>query len=403
MKLSWGFLFSSLLYCSASASRAGHAFLYDPKTTAASQQVTPETARLILAQRLGLSQFHSIKHANDEVIEQLNAYGGRPQRPFGDDSFRNWAHALVWIEDVRDVAAIIKDPAEYSATFTIAEPPCSSANDRLIQDMVLQAESLPRRPDPRQDTYNTGLVVDKLLGQLKPVDTYNDYLTVFHADKTLSASSSDLSNALAQLVSTSVDQGFSITVVLMPPPSSHSKRAAHPYGTYDLPSSIEARREKSEALLSPSSSQPSTTPQNMSAQTIEKFPALFESGPVLGILPRCFESLSDCKKQTHNCTGHGKCDLLHKGETGKDATVQDCYGCRCDATVIDTEGGGSKTTYWGGPACQKKDVSVPFWLFAGSGVLMAFLISAGIGMLYSIGNEELPSVIGAGVSGPVRK
>ena len=62
-----------------------------------------------------------------------------------------------------------------------------------------------------------------------------------------------------------------------------------------------------------------------------------------------------------------------------------------------------KTTYWGGPACQKKDVSVPFWLFVGSGVLLAFLISSGIGMLYSMGSEELPSVIGAGVSGPSRK
>jgi hypothetical protein len=63
----------------------------------------------------------------------------------------------------------------------------------------------------------------------------------------------------------------------------------------------------------------------------------------------------------------------------------------------------TKTTYWGGPACQKKDISVQFWLFVMIGVALAFLISAGIGMLYSMGSEELPSVIGAGVSGPVRK
>jgi hypothetical protein len=62
-----------------------------------------------------------------------------------------------------------------------------------------------------------------------------------------------------------------------------------------------------------------------------------------------------------------------------------------------------QVTYWGGPACQKKDVSQPFWLFAGSGIVLAFLISASIGLLYSMGNEELPSVIGAGVSGPVKK
>jgi hypothetical protein len=62
-----------------------------------------------------------------------------------------------------------------------------------------------------------------------------------------------------------------------------------------------------------------------------------------------------------------------------------------------------KKTYWGGPACQKKDISVQFWLFVMVGVALAFLVSSGIGMLYSMGSEELPSVIGAGVSGPVRK
>ena len=62
-----------------------------------------------------------------------------------------------------------------------------------------------------------------------------------------------------------------------------------------------------------------------------------------------------------------------------------------------------KVTYWGGPACQKKDISVQFWLFVGSGVVLAFLVSAGIGMLYTMGAEELPSVIGAGVSGPTKK
>jgi hypothetical protein len=46
---------------------------------------------------------------------------------------------------------------------------------------------------------------------------------------------------------------------------------------------------------------------------------------------------------------------------------------------------------------------VQFWLFVAVGVVLAFLVSSGIGMLYSMGSEELPSVIGAGVSGPVRK
>jgi hypothetical protein len=84
MKLSWGLFFSSL-YCTASA---------------ANPSVTPETARLIIAQRLGLSRFHSIEHADAEAIRHINAYGGRQQRLFGgDDADRSKAHLLMWVED----------------------------------------------------------------------------------------------------------------------------------------------------------------------------------------------------------------------------------------------------------------------------------------------------------------
>lgn len=59
-----------------------------------------------------------------------------------------------------------------------------------------------------------------------------------------------------------------------------------------------------------------------------------------------------------------------------------------------------KTTNWGGPACQKKDVSVPFWLLTGFTIAMVATVSWAIGLVFSIGQEDLPSVIGAGVAGP---
>ena len=61
--------------------------------------------------------------------------------------------------------------------------------------------------------------------------------------------------------------------------------------------------------------------------------------------------------------------------------------------------GTKKTTQWGGPACQKKNVVAPFWLLAGFTVFLVTLVSWGAGTIWSMGNEELPSVIGAGVSG----
>jgi hypothetical protein len=43
-------------------------------------------------------------------------------------------------------------------------------------------------------------------------------------------------------------------------------------------------------------------------------------------------------------------------------------------------------------------MAVPFWLLASTTVGLVSIISMGIGLLYSMGAEELPSVIGAGVS-----
>lgn len=122
--------------------------------------------------------------------------------------------------------------------------------------------------------------------------------------------------------------------------------------------------------------------------------------PLKGILPQCFSSLSACQSLTRNCTGHGSCTLKY---TDKDSRPEaPCYSCACSADVRTNADGTKKTTQWGGPACQKKDVSMPFWLLAGFTVLLVSLISFGVGQLITMGNEELPSVIGAGVSGVTR-
>lgn len=44
------------------------------------------------------------------------------------------------------------------------------------------------------------------------------------------------------------------------------------------------------------------------------------------------------------------------------------------------------------------DVSVPFWLFAGFTLLMIGVLSLSIGLLFSVGEEKMPGVLGAGVS-----
>lgn len=59
---------------------------------------------------------------------------------------------------------------------------------------------------------------------------------------------------------------------------------------------------------------------------------------------------------------------------------------------------GRKTIHWGGNMCQKEDISVPFWLIVGFTVTIIGAITFAIGLLFSVGEEKLPGVIGAGVS-----
>ena len=121
-----------------------------------------------------------------------------------------------------------------------------------------------------------------------------------------------------------------------------------------------------------------------------------EESAFRGILPSCFTSLESCEHITRNCTGHGTCAKIYSGSDKE----RPCFRCACKADVEESaEGTIIKTTRYGGPACQKKDIAVQFWLLAGFAIVMAFLLSWGIGLLYSIGQEELPSVLGAGVPG----
>lgn len=71
--------------------------------------------------------------------------------------------------------------------------------------------------------------------------------------------------------------------------------------------------------------------------------------------------------------------------------------------VSTNKDGKTKTVQWGGPDCSKRDVSMQFWLIGGLSLLLVLGVGYGIGMLFSIGEEELPGVLSAGVAPPKQK
>lgn len=126
-------------------------------------------------------------------------------------------------------------------------------------------------------------------------------------------------------------------------------------------------------------------------------------------IPACFASYDACMSGTSSCSGHGACAAKWTGGTSgkKSAAKRDgddddkdsaCYVCRCLHTTEKDSRGRDSLYRWGGAACQKIDVSTPFWLFAGVTIALVGTIAFSVSLLFSVGEEKLPGVIGAGVS-----
>ncbi|KAI5286222.1 hypothetical protein KEM52_002097, partial [Ascosphaera acerosa] len=133
------------------------------------------------------------------------------------------------------------------------------------------------------------------------------------------------------------------------------------------------------------------------------------------LMPVCYASNDTCNERTRGCSGHGAC--YRKGGSkssgkgkgkgkGKDSVVeQSCFACRCEPTVLERypDGRPKKTVHWGGPACQKKDVSSPFFIFVALSALLALGVVGAVRLLFGMGQEELPSVLSAGVAARPQK
>lgn len=112
-----------------------------------------------------------------------------------------------------------------------------------------------------------------------------------------------------------------------------------------------------------------------------------------GHIASCFASEDSCITATSNCSGHGSCtDRYAKADGTADAAK--CYACHCLSTRSESD----SLTHWAGPSCAKQDLSVAFWLFAGFTLALVGILWLAISMLFGVGQEKLPGVIGADVS-----
>lgn len=266
-------------------------------------------------------------------------------------------------------------------SFSIDDAPSASASRGLFIDLAKQSDPSAFAHLSDEDTID-------LLRDSRTLTNNGD---LFY----LAQDMEDFQDLFERLV----EKKWSVTALIMPSPNDVAT-TVNPYGTYEMPglqSHLSKRKMPSEEPLEIFA--PSSTAGSVMS-TAQPVSSLADNTPLRGILPGCFKSQSECQSTTRNCTGHGQCYLKYTDKNAADPPGGACYTCQCSATKSNN---GHKTTNWGGPACQKKDVVAPFWLLAGFTVGLVFVITFGIGTLWSMGEEELPSVIGAGVSGPPKR
>ncbi|KAL9013360.1 MAG: hypothetical protein Q9173_001932 [Seirophora scorigena] len=417
----------------------GRIYIAGSPPGASGQTLSPATTRLLLARRLGLSHFHSLEGADDTALSILNEFGGEPTPLLHEHKggMLDQQTHLVIVEGVQNAEDMIQ-PLTHQVAFTLSDPPHSSYTSQLVKDFFRQAQhtpldgQLPCSNALENDLGISGGTFSSLKipghcfhGSPNTTDWKSvladaflhrpDRPAILHISLPESPTSEEaaairlLSAQLYYILEIGTNEHKS-TVLLMPPSTRKTTKRSltSPYGSYLMPDPkpLQAREVQSEeqplkAAPAPTASSASdddhhhSTPEVLKASSA---PSSGSSSKSPGILPVCQLSLEKLVEATNNCSGHGVPYLKHNSTSDETAS---CFVCRCRKTIVRRgDGKGVKTIEWAGPACSKKDVSVPFWLLAGISIAMVATVSWGIGLLFSIGQEELPGVIGAGVAGP---
>jgi len=392
----------------AAASSHGHVFLLDSTASLSAshhETIDPPSARLIFAERLGLSQFYEIENGDEEAIRWINAFGGSKQRLLGSDSTATPTRVFILVDGVEKPLDLVPTSPHISF-FDINPAPHPSQSQQLVSELLSNdgriispavintpvENALQSIADLRgADTFSRGhertIVHVRSLAEVRA--TYGDKSQEYK--KHLES----LRIAFHNLALLADEEPLVATVVLMPLQHHCSKQSANHYRVKRA-EAVPAKmpRQESEEPLE-------VTPSDTSSpsQSTASFSPVQATGTLpLGPIPTCFSSKSACESATNNCTAHGVCSLKYKLTDGEKPLI--CFGCVCSIPEIVKTDGGQLTTWYGGGACQKKDIVAPFWLLAGTTVFFVSAISFGVSLLYTMGNAELPSVIGAGVSGP---
>ncbi|EEQ34941.1 conserved hypothetical protein [Microsporum canis CBS 113480] len=328
---------------------------------------SPDIAKLLLERRLGWPESSAlVGKVDDETIRELNLFGGQQALPFTDTD-REQAYKLLLILEGVDSEEIKMLETESPRDFAISNPPPFYLDDSILSSFMSESSQDDRSPNVC------------LYGEEEPSCTG---FIALRSRETPLLQNGELGSLFKALATLSSDSNVESTVITVP------------YDTYtknkgQKRSPADKAKPKVHKVRSPSANQAARADATSASTAIPANPtAPFH-------LPVCYTKNETCTERTNSCSGHGSCYL--KRTSTKNSTSSshenDCYACKCHRTVVSTnKDGKTKTVQWGGPDCSKRDVSMQFWLIGGLSLLLVLGVGYGIGMLFSIGEEELPVI-----------
>ncbi|KJZ76990.1 hypothetical protein HIM_03311 [Hirsutella minnesotensis 3608] len=349
-------------------------FVLSTRPTAPSASfLSPGLARLVLLQRLALggrgpSLDSFPKDATvDEAVSSLQQFANVTLPLFHKDANQGPRQLLMMLEglspkQIQDVGHTLgMKPA-----FSITDPPSSKAHEELVQIDLAGTGATNAADCDVQQVAN-------------PLESCWNGAHSAYAKFDDSGVFDQVVRRLSQLSQLSKNGEVETTLVLLP--SSKNTRTWS-----DQP--VELRRRQAERVMT-SLDQPErpVVPTSPAAPNM----ALFASKRDY---KSCYDDKDSCITATGNCSAHGECRDRWAGPDGA-TSGSPCFACHCMSTRNETTG---SLTHWAGPACAQKDVSVAFWLFAGFTLALVGILWMAISLLFSVGEERLPGVIGAGVS-----
>lgn len=115
-----------------------------PKISKNTPGLTPEETRLVLAQRLGVSKYHSLHLASDKALSYINKFGGGQTQLFAPGHAVYKPAQLVilaegWTSDMDDV--MLSSWKSFDPAFHMNSPPSESATKKFTRDLQAQISS----------------------------------------------------------------------------------------------------------------------------------------------------------------------------------------------------------------------------------------------------------------------